>query len=143
MSHTVDVKTQIIDESCLITALMRVENPTGQAFSKEVIEIYKDSVPIQTYQNHNNTRANVVIRQRNLGDGSYNDLGFVRNSDGTYTAIVADMYDKTWLQRLTTYYGVEKAKKEFKVKGIKYTETVDEKGRIQLKAAVYNGGLYA
>jgi len=143
MSHTVDVTTQITDEDCLLAALMRVENATGQAFPRSVIEIHKNAVPMNLYNDHRDVRANVIIRKDHLGYPAYNDLGFVKKADGTYQAVIADHYDQQWLGKLSTYYGVEKAKKEFKVKGIKYTESVDETGRIQLKASVSNGGIYA
>jgi len=141
MSHTVDVSTKITDEECLVKALCRVENQTGHIFPASIIERHKDPTLLNLYGSHRTVNAHIIIRRPNLGHGAYNDLGFVKNSDGSYTAVIADKYDSAWLQRLTTYYGVEKAKKEFKARGIKYTETTDDKGRVQLKAQV-KGGIY-
>jgi hypothetical protein len=82
--------------------------------------------------------ANVIIRRANVQTAA-NDIGFVRQSDGTYSAIVSEYdsqngYGKTWQQRLMTFYAVEKAKRTYQAKRIKYVERTDEKGRIELKA---------
>lgn len=150
MSHYVDVKTSITDEECLTKALCRVENGHDcyhRTWDKSHIESHKQAMNLYGYKGDMRTdKANVIIRRKNVGRAS-NDLGFVKNADGSYTAIISEFdgrsmgFSSVWLQRLTTYYGVEKAKKEFKARGIKYTETTDEKGRVQLKAQV-KGGMY-
>ena len=45
-------------------------------------------------------KANVIIRRNNTGQPSSNDIGFIRNADGTYSPIVSD-YDTT----VTNYGG--------------------------------------
>lgn len=37
-------------------------------------------------------KANIIIRRRNTGQGASNDIGFLKNADGTYSPIVSD-YD--------------------------------------------------
>ena len=143
MSHYVDIKTQITDEECLVAALGRIET---KQWTPDKIEIHKEAIHLYGYRNDiRSQKANVVIRRRYIGNAS-NDIGFLKNADGTYTSIISE-YDQrllgpTWLQRLTTYYGIEKAKKEFRAKGIKYTEAIDNKGRIQLRAQIVGKGIY-
>lgn len=141
MSHTVDIATQIKDKDALIRALTRVDNLTGQPFSESVIEIHEQPQSMYTYDNRD-VSAHIIVRLKHIGSPAYNDLGFKRKADGTYEAIISDRYDNSWLQRLSAYYGVELSKKELKQKGLKYKETVDEQGRMQLKVSV-NGGMYA
>jgi len=45
-------------------------------------------------------KANIIIRKRNTGQGASNDIGFIRNADGTYSPIVSE-YDST-----VTHFGV-------------------------------------
>ena len=65
-----------------------------------------------------------------------NDIGFVRGEDGFYTGVIDAYqgYDDVWLQRLFTYYGVEKSKKEYKARGIDVVEDRLDDGRIRLRA---------
>jgi len=150
MSHYVDVKTSITDEECLVAALCRIENYHEchhKTWNKTHIEVHNKAVNLYGY--HGDVRvdkANIIIRRQFISRAS-NDIGFRKEADGSYSAIISEFdgrsmgFSPAWLQRLTTYYGVEKAKKEFKARGIKYTETTDDKGRVQLKAQV-KGGMY-
>jgi hypothetical protein len=69
---------------------------------------------------------------------SSNDIGWVRNKDGKFEAIISEFdksyYNTEWNSKLYTYYNVEKSKMEMDARGIKYTEKIDDKGRIQLRA---------
>jgi len=145
MSHYLDIKTQITDLECLVEALCRIETRTGQ-WNKNKIEVHETPQNLYGYQGDvRSQKANVIIRKLHVG-GASNDIGFLKSPDGTYTSIISEFdrrfYNLLWSEKLSTYYGVEKAKKEFKVKGIKYTETVDEKGRIQLRAKIQEKGMY-
>jgi hypothetical protein len=103
-----------------------------------MIERHAEAKHLYGYQNDQRAQtAHVIIRRQYVG-GAANDVGFVRQADGSYKAIISEYdsshYNQTWLNRLTTYYNVEKSKMELESRKIPYTESVDDKGRIQLKA---------
>jgi len=68
-------------------------------------------------------------------------IGFVKNSDGYYEAIISD-YDKhkhnqTWMTNLTKSYGKYGLIKQSARMGLMFAgQTIDAKGRTQLKFAV-------
>lgn len=136
MSHSTQIKTRITDAEVLVQALLRVERPKGlRCFTRDQIEVHETAaVMMKTYQGHDLGLANIIIRQKDLGLS--NDIGFVRDEDGFYTGVIDAYqgYDQVWLQRLFTYYGVEKAKKEYKARGIDVTEDRTDDGRIRLRA---------
>ena len=43
-------------------------------------------------------KANIIIRRRNTGLGASNDVGFIKNADGTFSPIVSD-YDSSLTAR--------------------------------------------
>jgi hypothetical protein len=107
-------------------------------FTRNQIEAHEDPKHLYGYQgDRREQKANVIIRRNNVG-GAANDVGFFRDGDGKYNAIISEYdsghYNKQWLGKLTTFYNVEKSKMELEAKGIEYTETKDDKGRIQLRA---------
>lgn len=133
MSHYNDFKTQITDPMALVRALKRVRTRTHPWTEKD-IEVHGTAVALYGYHGDKRAQtANIVIRRHNV-QGAANDLGFVMEKDGTYTAIISDYdqsyYNKTWQAELYTYYNVEKSKMEFESHGIEYEESKDEVGRI-------------
>jgi len=138
MSHYNDFETEITDQAALVRALCRCENRARQQIQLGMVETHTDPQHLYGYQgDRRNQKAHVIIRQQYVGSAS-NDIGFVKNEDGKYAAIISDFdsshYNKPWLTKLYTYYNVEKTKLEFENRGIAYTETQDDKGRIQLRA---------
>lgn len=139
MSHFNDFKTQITNQAALVRALCRCKNANGQVIKLSQIEISEIAKVLTGYDARNGGKvqhANVILRK---GDNhffnDYNDIGFVKQPDGTFKAVVSDYYkDPAWLNTLFTYYNVETAKMAFEVKGKEYVESLDDKGRIQLRA---------
>lgn len=140
MSHFVKIVTMIKDRTALIRALERM------GFAGK-LEVNEGPVALYGYQGDiRKEKANIVIRRKYVG-GSSNDIGFERMNDGRYAAHISEFdqgtgsysgrkdaqYGKTWQGKLLSYYGVEKAKIEFKAKGMSYTEDVDEQERPRLK----------
>ena len=83
MSHFTKVRTEIRDKACLKKALKKL----GYAFEEG------ENVSLVGYFEHDRT-ADIVIRKRNLPGrlGTYTDVGFSRNSDGTYELIIDDYF---------------------------------------------------
>lgn len=139
MSHYLKFETQITDQEALVKALCRCQSRMNKKeFTKAQIESLEKPEHLEGF--HGDTRpevAHVILRRRYVGDSS-NDIGFVRNKDGKYEAIISEFdksfYNADWNSKLYTYYNVEKSKMELDSRGVKYTEQIDDKGRIQLRA---------
>ncbi|MEK6718292.1 MAG: DUF1257 domain-containing protein, partial [candidate division NC10 bacterium] len=96
MSHFVECRTQIRDLSALCQALQEL----GWADSE--IEVHAAPVPLYGYQGDERPeRGEVVIRREFVGEAS-NDIGFARQPDGTYLAIISE-YDQRSRGRFGPY----------------------------------------
>ena len=132
MSHLMDVKTQINDQESLIKALERM------GIDPKLVEIHEKPVFLEDYYKEGNKFANVVIRRKHFTH-CYSDMGFLKGKDGMYKAIVDDLginNDREWMNKLNTYYGVERSKKALRRKRVRFVEEKDEEGRIKIRARV-------
>jgi len=133
MSHYQDIDTCMKDEKALIRALARVGYNT--------VELHAEAQNLYGYQgDKREQKAEVIIRRAYVGSSS-NDIGYVKGPDGNFKALISD-YDSNkhnteWQNKVSTYYNIEKAKMTYENKRMKYTETVDDKGRVQLKARLH------
>jgi len=132
MSHYNDIKTKIKSQKALIAALCRVDTRTGQ-WTQSHIEVHDQAQHLYGYQGKKREQtAEVIIRRQHVGDAA-NDIGFKKQADGTYTAIISDYdrnyYNSTWMQKVGTYYAVECSKQSCEARGLPYIETTDEKNR--------------
>ena len=122
-------KSTYNDRDCLVEALHEM----GYAD----VEIHDDAVNLIGY--HADTRpekANVIVRRNHIGPAA-NDLGFVKEADGTYSAIVSD-YDShkhgvEWMKGLKRAYTEKRTIKHAAKNGLKYLGKEVVKGRVQLK----------
>jgi Protein of unknown function (DUF1257) len=138
VSHYNNFNTQITDPKALTRALCKCQSRNGYTFTESMIENHEKGSNLYGYQNDRRQQtAHVIIRRNHVGSSS-NDMGFVKQDDGTYQAIISDFdsshYNKQWLGHLQMHYNIEKTKMSLEAKGIKYVETKDDKGRIQLRA---------
>ena len=77
-------KSTYNDRDCLVAAL------NEQGYTE--VEVHEEAVNLIGY--HGDTRpekANVIVRRKHIGTAA-NDLGFVKEADGTFSTIVSD-YD--------------------------------------------------
>ena len=122
-------KSQYNDRDCLVAAL----NEQGYA----EVEVHEEAVNLIGY--YGDTRpekANVIVRRKHIGTAA-NDLGFVKEADGTYSAIVSD-YDSrkhgaVWMTGLKKAYTEKRLIKHAAKNGLKYLGKEVVKGRVQLK----------
>lgn len=127
MSHYSTIKSEYRDRDCLVAALVEASN--GR-WTREMIEVHDKAVPLVGYQGDARAqRANVVIRRRHVGQAS-NDLGFVLEADGTYSAIVSNYdktkYNKEWSNKVSQRYSIGVLKKEADSHGWAYEEELDQ-----------------
>ncbi len=131
MSHYSEVQIEFRDGAALVAALNRL------GFQGKV-EVHQEARALYGYQGDRRAQqAHIIIRRQHVGLAA-NDLGFQRQSDGTYRAWISDYdrnhngYNDSWLGRLKQAYGVERAKAEAKKKGYRVTEQKQDDGRIRL-----------
>jgi hypothetical protein len=138
MSQFDDFKTIITDEECLISALCRCLNAYGQQIQRDWIECHKNPVNLYGYKgDKREQKANIIIRRNHVGNAS-NDIGFIKNADGTYSAIISEYdtgrFNARWRGDLQTHYNFEKSKKEFMLDKTKtVTEETNKNGESCLR----------
>jgi hypothetical protein len=97
MSAYITLMTPMVDEECLVAALV------AQGFAAASIE--RSEVPLALRGWQKGRQANIVLRKEHTGD-AYNDIGFLRTPTG-YTAILSNDYarfGKEWLSRVHASY---------------------------------------
>ena len=117
------------DRDCLVAAL------NEQGYTE--VEVHDEAVNLIGF--HGDTRpekANVIVRRKHIGTAA-NDLGFVKEADGTYSAIVSD-YDSrkhgaVWMTGLKKAYTEKRLIKHAAKNGLKYLgkKVVNNKVQIQ------------
>ena len=89
MSLYCSVKTQFKNQDALVAALME----TGE-WQINQIDVYDVAHNLFGYQGDQKKEvAHIIIRREGVGHSS-NDMGFVRNPDGTYSAIISELDKK-------------------------------------------------
>ena len=129
MSKYNEIKTEYRDAECLVEALHDV----GYA------DVEVHAVPTNLYGYHDDMRqqkAHIIVRRKHIGYAA-NDLGFLRNADGSYSQIVSDFdqgkHDAKWNAKLKAAYGERGAMKVARKKGFHFLGKTVVNGKTQLK----------
>lgn len=134
--------TEFNDEECLVDALVDI------GYKREVIEVHDQPTQLLDYMGRpthyvekSGDKANIIIRRRNIGYGSANDLGFRRNADGTISAFISDFdsasnhwgYQGDRFLKLKDAYAERKTMKTAAKQGFKFLgkKVVNGKTRLQ------------
>lgn len=101
MSHFTRVRTRLRDADLLAAAL------TNVGFAQ--VEIHDEPQTLYGYRGDARPeRAEIIVRRQHIGRAS-NDIGFARQPDGSFEAIISEYdrrrYDHRWLAQLTQAYG--------------------------------------
>jgi hypothetical protein len=129
MSHFTTIRTQITDTDALVKALADV--------GFDEVEAHQTAQNLSGYQGDLRSQtAEVIVRRQHIGRAS-NDIGFKRQDDGTFEAIISEYdrkkYSQQWLERLTQRYAYHAAMAKLEEQGFTLnTEEVEEGGRIHL-----------
>ena len=129
MSHFTKLRTRITDADGLVKAL-------SDAGFKEV-ETRETAQHLYGYQGDMRPQtAEVIVRRKYVGHAS-NDIGFKRQTDGTFEAIISGYdrrrYSQKWLDRLTQRYAYHVARAKLAEQGFDLvTEEIQEGERIHL-----------
>lgn len=106
-------------------------------------EVVEHDKPVQLEGYHGDKReqkAEIVLPRRSVGSAS-NDIGFAKQSDGSYKAIISDFdrskHNDKWLGTLTKNYATKKVMKEAKNSGFAFiSKKNDNKGNTVIKFSV-------
>ena len=129
MSHFTRLKTRLADVDGLTRALADVGFKT--------VEVHEAAQALHGYQGDTRTQtAEVIVRRKYVGRAS-NDLGFKRQEDGTFEAIISDhdrrKYSEKWLQQLSQRYAYHVARAKLEAQGFTLAaEETATDGRIHL-----------
>jgi hypothetical protein len=101
LSHFTRIRTQLRDPEILVAALREV----GQRH----VEVHDQPQTLYGYRGDARPeKAEVIIRRRHVGSAS-NDIGFARQPDGSFEAIISEFdrstYNAGWLAKLAQSYG--------------------------------------
>lgn len=100
MSHYTRTTTRLSNERALTAAL------TAMGFQD--VECHELPATLYGYRGDaRKHRANVIVRRKHIGAAS-NDLGFARNHEGDFVAIISEFdarhFDANWLRQLAVEY---------------------------------------
>jgi hypothetical protein len=132
-------RTLYKDAECLVGALKEQGYETVEVH-EQAVQLYDFQGRPTCYLDKFGDKANVIVRRHIVG-GAANDLGFRKESDGTFSAIVSEFDDHKhnadWMDALKQHYTERVDMKVAKKNGLqlmarKVTE-VNGKKRIQLQ----------
>lgn len=129
MSHFTTMTTQITDPDALRSALADV------GYSD--VEIHEEARPLFGYLGDMRAdRAHVIVRRRYIGRAS-NDIGFRREPDGHFLAVISEfdrrVHDDAWLGRVSARHAYHATSATLAEQGFHLAdETVEEDGSVRL-----------
>lgn len=129
MSHFTTLRTQITDIDALVAALADV--------GYRDVEVHDHAQPLFGYRGDvRSERAHVIIRRRHVGHAS-NDIGFERQPDGRFRAVISEYdrarYNETWLGRLTARHAYHATARTLAAQGFDLVdEQTDRDGTVRL-----------
>ena len=136
MSKYLELHTQLTDERYVVEALREL------GYGPEVCHEGKSLTGYQG--DRREERAQIIVPRRQL-DAASNDIGFARDGNGVYQAIISEYdrsigFDEAWLGRLAQIYKERQTMAVAKAKGyvFKGREVIDtsQGKKIQLRFAV-------
>lgn len=129
MSHFTTLQTQFTDIDGLTKALADMGFTT--------VEVHEVAQHLYGYRGDRRSQtAEVIIRREHIGPAS-NDIGFKRQEDGSFEAIISEYdrakYSEAWLKKLLQRYAYHVACANLNKQGFQLTmEEKDDKGRIRM-----------
>lgn len=143
MSHYTELKPKFLEknEKELVAALKKV-------YGEEAVEVHDKAVSIGGYDSQAGKKAHVIVRKEAIrkvnakdntfGYSSYNDLGYERKEDGTYS-LWADPSDfsKKAQDVIAQDYAERVAAKALKKQGYTLKRQVMKDGVVKLVATKY------
>lgn len=132
MSHFTSIKTQIKNLEALVQALADI------GFKN--VETHETAQHLYGYQGDiRQQTAEVIIRRQHIGASS-NDIGFKKQEDGQFKAIISEYdrgkYNQQWMDKLMQRYGYHALKASAQEQGFSIEEDeVMEDGTVRVVVA--------
>lgn len=137
MSEYHAVKTIYKDKEALVEALGEM------GYTKEMVELHDTPQQLidycgrpTKYLDKNGDKANIIVRRKYVG-GSANDLGFAKQADGTYAAIISQFdlgkHSVKWQNKLQQNYTEKVTIKTAAKQGFKFLGKKTVAGKVQLQ----------
>ena len=129
MSHYTTLATTIQSVDHLVAALADL--------GFDDVEVHALAQPLVGWRGDIRTdTAEVIIRRRHVG-GASNDIGFARNADGRFEAVISEFdsprFDAEWLGRLTQRYAYRVARDTLSAQGFDLAEeSMDDDRQIHM-----------
>jgi hypothetical protein len=129
MSHFTTMSTRLTDTDALRAALADV--------GYREVEVHDQPQPLFGYQGDQRAdRANVIVRRQHVGSAS-NDIGFLRQDDRSYLAVISEFdrskHDERWLGRLTARHAYHVAARTLSEQGFDLVdETAERDGTVRM-----------
>lgn len=128
MSHYTLLKTQFVDVEALVKALADVGFAHVEVHRRP--QTLMDWVGLPRPQ-----KAEVIIRRKYVGHGS-NDIGFWRQQDGTFQAIISEFdrvrHSEGWLQSVTRRYAYHVTLATLAKQGFELANETEKRGQVHL-----------
>lgn len=135
MSAYHSVKCQFRDQECLIAALatMGYDKVEIHETPKQLFDYHGNAT---RYTNAAGDRANIIVRRNHIGYLA-NDIGFLKNADGTFSSLISEFdsnkHNATWVDALSRDYAQRKVAKEMKKRGFVLQTKKAANGKTQLQ----------
>ena len=135
MSAYQEYTTQFKDAAVLVEALCAMKWRTGTLTAAD-IEVHEEAVALCGYHGDvRSQRANIIIRRAKVGSAS-NDIGFVRQEDGTYRAIISQYdrgyHNEAFVDLLSQTYAEKMVEQKAKAKGYRVQKQKLDDGKIRM-----------
>jgi len=103
-------------------------------------QVFAEPRPLIGYEgSERSERAHIVIPRSQVG-GASNDIGFIKETDGKFRAIISDFdsrrFGQSWLNKLTQSYAEHRAMGIAKQKGYRFLGKQVVDGKVKLQFAV-------
>jgi hypothetical protein len=140
MSMYCSIKTQFKNREALLAALRETGNWTAAQ-----IEVHEQPQHLVGYQDDRREQtAHIIVRRQHVGHAS-NDLGFERQADGTYAAVISEYdggsetskYGPRWQRALKESYGYHVIKAQQEKRGRRVERIRTPQGRQQVIVTGY------
>ena len=134
MSHFLQAKSKITDPEALVRALIE------KGYKRNQIQVHEKAVAMVGYFGRTgDQKANIILPK--TVTGHHSDVGFVKESDGTYTCIVDEYgmgrnkFGAEWRTGLYQEATAQSAIMELEKRKIPYTKTMTD-GKLRIEAII-------
>jgi len=122
MSRYCTIEVEFQDEQALICALMETGN-----WTQDQLEVHGEAQHLYGYKGDARPeKAHIIIRRKYVGEYA-NDIGFIRDENGKYQAIISEYdarkYGERWIGQLKGNFAFHRIRREQESRGRRVSRT--------------------